>query len=80
MVGDFTDDHEHSGYLYLSVEEQEVAKVSHPDLYHAPAARTNFKFGAQRDAYWNNEHFISQMNTAIKVAEFKYPHSNNNIV
>ena len=32
IVGNFTDDHEHSGYLYLSIEEQEVAKVSHPDL------------------------------------------------
>ena len=76
MVSDFID--EHGGYLCLNPEEQEVAKLSQPDL--PSAARVLFKFGAQGDGYWNNEHFISQVSTAIKIAEFKYPPSNNTIV
>ena len=62
MVSDFID--EHSGYLCLSPEDQEVAKISHADL--PAAARTIFKFGAQGDGYWNIDHFLSQVNTAIK--------------
>ena len=44
------------------------------------SARIIFKFGAQGDAYWNNKIFISQINTAIKIAEFKYPPMNNIVV
>ena len=55
-----------------------MAKLSRPDL--PTAARVFFKFGAQGDGYWNNEHFISQVNTAIKIAEFKYPATSNTIV
>ena len=76
MVSDFID--EHCGYLRLTPEEEEVAKLSQPDL--PVSARVIFRFGAQGDGYWNNEHFISQVITAIKIAEFKYPATNNTIV
>ena len=49
-----------------------------PDI--PASARIIFKFGAQGDAYWNNKIFISQINTAIKIAEFKYPPINNIVV
>ena len=32
-----------------------------------------FEFGANCDGYWNNDHFMEQMETAVKVAEAKYP-------
>ena len=32
-----------------------------------------FEFSANRDGYWNNDHFMEQMETAVKVAEAKYP-------
>lgn len=76
MVSDFID--EHSGFLCLSSEEHELAKLSQPNL--PQTARILFKFGAQGDGYWNNEHFISQVETAIKIAEFKYPPSDNTLV
>ena len=36
-----------------------------------------FKFGAQGQGYWNNKLFIAQVETAIKIAEFKYPKTQN---
>ena len=69
---------EHSGFLCLTFEEHELAKLSQPNL--SRNARILFKFGAQGDGYWNNEHFIAQVETAIKIAEFKYPPSDNTLV
>ena len=43
-------------------------------------ARIIFKFGALGDGYWNSDRFISQVEDAIKIAEFKYPASRNNPV
>ena len=76
MVSDFID--EHSGFLRLSSEEQQLAKLSHPTL--SVAARVIFKFGAQGDGYWNSEHFIAQVEKAVKLAEFKYPPAENTLV
>ena len=76
MVSDFID--EHSGFLRLTSQEHELTKVSQPSL--PASARIIFKFGAQGDGYWNSEHFVSQVETAIKIAEFKYPPSDNTIV
>ena len=69
MVSDFID--EHSGFLSLSSEEQQLARLSQPNL--PDTARVIFKFGAQGDGFWNSEHFIAQVDKAMKIAEFKYP-------
>ena len=79
MASDFID--ECSGYLRLTLpEKQESAKLSQlPGL--SASARVLFKFDAQGDnTAWNNEHFISQVNAVIKIAEFKYPVTNNTII
>ena len=76
MVSDFID--EHAGYLHLSPEEHEIAKLSMPDI--PDKARIVFKFGAQGDGYWNNELFIAQVKTAMSIAEFKYPKTHNTLV
>ena len=73
MVSDFID--EHSGFLRLSSEEQQLARLSQPNL--SDTARVIFKFGAQGDGYWNSEHFIAQVDKAMKIAEFKYPSTDN---
>ena len=72
MVDDFID--EHHGFLRLTSEEHELAKLLHPGL--PIAARVIFKFGTQGQGYWNNEQFITQVELAIKIAEFsikQYP-------
>ena len=75
MISDFID--EYGGYLSLAPEEHEIAKLTYPDL---PAkARIVFKFGAQGQGYWNNELFIDQVQTAINIAEFKYPKTQNTL-
>ena len=76
MISDFIE--EHGGYLQLSQEEHEIAKLSTPSI--PQKARVVFKFGAQGDGYWNNELFIAQVKDAISIAEFKYPTTNNTIV
>jgi len=76
MVSDFID--EYCGFLQLSSEEHELAELRDPGIL--KEARVIFKFGAQGDSYWNNEHFIAQLRNAIKIAEFKYPSSDNDIV
>ena len=53
-VSDFID--EYCGFLQVSSEEHELAKLCDPDI--PKEARIIFKFGAQGDDYWNNEHFI----------------------
>ena len=55
-----------------------LAKLAHPNL--SIEARVVFKFGAQGDGYWNSDHFIAQVENAIKIAEFKYPASDNDFI
>ena len=76
MVSDFIE--EHNGFLRLAPEEHAIAKLAHPNL--PMEARIIFKFGALGDGYWNSDHFIAQVEDAIKIAEFKYPASHNNLV
>ena len=76
MVSDFIE--EHNGYLRLAPEEHAIAKLAHANL--PKETRVVFKFGAQGDGYWNNDHFIAQVENAIKIAEFKYPASDNDLV
>lgn len=52
--------------------------MAHPNL--PIEARIVFKFGAQSDGYWNSDHFISQVENVIKIAECKYPASDNDLV
>ena len=76
MISDFIE--EHNGYLRLAPEEHAIAKLAHPNL--PMEARIVFKFGAQGDGYWNSDHFISQVENTIKIAEFKYPASDNDLL
>jgi len=76
MVDDFID--EHHGFLRLTSEEHELAKLLHPGL--PIAARVIFKFGTQGQGYWNNEQFITQVELALKIPEFKNPPSNNTLL
>ena len=76
MVSNFIN--EHGGYLSLSPEEHEIAKVNKPDIPNK--AKVVFKFGAQGNGYWNNKLFMAQVKTAMSIAEFKYPKTQNTVV
>jgi len=76
MVSDFID--EHHRYMRLIPEMYELAKMTHPIL--PKAATVVFKFGTQGQGYWNNEHFITQVELAIKIEEFKYPPLSNTLL
>ena len=39
-----------------------------------------FKFGSQSDGYWNKELFIDQVKTAMRIAEYRYPITQNTLV
>jgi len=66
MISDFID--EQNGYLCLAPEEHEVAKLNLPDL----PAKVWVVFSLVHKIR-SNELFIAQVETAIKIAEFKYP-------
>ena len=69
MVLDFIE--ERNGYCCLSDEMfQSVSKV---DSAVKQSARVIFEFGKGKEGYWNNELFIEQVPSAVKVAETKYP-------
>ena len=60
MVSDFIE--EQQGYLRLK------------DSMHTPVSTDPtmpcrlFRYGQTRDGYWNNDHFMEQMEVAIKIA------------
>ena len=60
MVSDFVD--EHNGFLALSDDEYEAAKVTNRKY-----ARQFLEYGESKDR------FIAQMHRAIEIAEIKYP-------
>ena len=69
ITSDFTD--EHNGYLQLTDEEYECAKEKDPTI-HKHACQL-LEYGKAREGYWTKEKFMSQLNTAAKIAEIKYP-------
>ena len=69
MVSDFIE--ERDGYLSIPDGLYETVKQHDPSV--PQSARIVFKYGKNRDGYWNNELFVEQMEMAVKVAEAKYP-------
>ena len=69
MVSDFID--EHNGFLALSDEEHDKAKVSNPRIH--KYAREFLEYGESKEGYWTRDKFVAQMHRAIEMAEIKYP-------
>ena len=76
MVSDFIE--EYDGYLRLSDEMFERAQIVHPGL--KQEARILLKYGASSEGYWNSEKFMSQVENAVKLADYKYPADEHNLV
>ena len=71
MVSDFID--EHNGYLALTREEYDRAKVNDPNIH--LQAREFLEYGESKEGYWTSDKFMKQMKMAVKIAEVKYPKS-----
>ena len=69
MVSDFVE--ERNGYLALTQEQYDRFKDSDPTV--RMYARQLFEYGAAREGYWTSDHFIRQIERAVKIAEIKYP-------
>ena len=68
MVSDFICEH---GYLSLTAEEYEAAKVSNPTI--RLQAREFLEYGESKEGYWTAEKFMRQIEFAVTIAEVKYP-------
>ena len=66
-----------SATVRLAPIEHTIAKLAHP--YLPKESIVVLKFRAQGDGYWNSNHFIAQLENAIKIAKFKYPASDNDL-
>ena len=68
-VSDFID--ERNGYLALTKEEYDHAKVTNPTIL----AREFLEYGESKEGYWTSDKFMKQMEMAVRIAEVKYPKS-----
>ena len=73
IVSDFID--EKSGYLSLTQEEYDRAKQIDPNIW--IQVRCYLEYGESREGYWNCDRFMEQIKMAVKIAEIKYPKSEN---
>ena len=71
MVLDFIN--EKDGFLCLTHEQYQQAKMSEQRFPFQ--ARQLLEYGKSKDGYWTSEHFMEQMEKAVKIADFKYPKS-----
>ena len=71
MVSDFIA--ECNGYLALTKEEYDHAKVTDPTI--RLQAREFLDYGESKEGYWTSDKFTKQMELAVKLAEVKYPKS-----
>ena len=69
IVSDFID--ERHGYLALSQEEYDHAKVKDPAVW--MHVRVYFEYGESKEGYWTGDKFMEQVKKAVESAEFKYP-------
>lgn len=69
MVSDFID--ERDGYFALTVEEHEIAMATDPSIRRQ--AREFLEYGESKEGYWISGKFMNQMETAVKIADFKFP-------
>ena len=72
MVSDFID--EHHGFLALSDEEHEQAKLVNPST--RKYAREFLEYGENKEGYWNRDKFMEQIKRAVEMAEIKHPKNN----
>ena len=72
MVSDFID--EHNGYLALTQEEYDQAKLANPQIW--MHARVLLEYGEGKEGYWTSDRFIDQLKKAVEIAEVKYPPQN----
>ena len=63
---------------WLSDEEYESAKDSHPGLW--KEARQLLKLGAEYKGYWVSKKLLNQVEHNIKIAEIKYPKESHSLV
>ena len=75
MVSDFID--EKSGYLSLTQEEYDRAKQIDPNIWIQARCYLEYEHGESREGYWNSDRFMEQIKMAVKIAEIKYPKSEN---
>ena len=69
MVSNFIE--EKNGYLALTQEEYDRAKVTDPTIW--MHARVYLEYGEAREGYWNSDRFMKQMEIVVRIAEVKYP-------
>ena len=72
MVSEFIE--EKDGYLALSDEQYEF-EVTNTGQGIEKSALEVLEIGEQREGYWNSDHFMQQVDKAVKIAEMKYPPS-----
>lgn len=71
MVADFIE--EQGGYLQLTTEQFEEAKKANPAIRRS--SRVLLEYGESHDGYFTSEKFLIQVESAIQIAEYKYPRS-----
>jgi hypothetical protein len=71
LVSDFVD--EFNGYLRLRDNEFMEARKQSPEI--KKEARVLLEYGEGKEGYWTSERFLSQMKTAVTIADIKYPKS-----
>ena len=76
MVSDYID--EHNGYLGLTDQEYEDARVNYTNLW--KYGRFLLRYESASEGYWNSENVLIQVKQAITIAEIKYPSCSHNIV
>ena len=69
MVSDFIT--KKDGYLCLTEEEYTAACKNDPSL--TMAAQTLLEYRESRDGYWTGPKFMKQIESAVRIAEVKYP-------
>ena len=62
---------EKDGYLRLTDEESAAARESDPNI--RMAARTLIEYWEAHDGCWTGSKFMQQMESAVRIAEVKYP-------
>ena len=63
MVSDFTD--EHSGFLSLTDEEYERAKIMNPSA--KKYSQAFLEYGENREGYWTQDKYIEQIKGRVQI-------------
>ncbi len=60
--------------------DEEFEHASKSDITITKRARETLEIGEGREGYWDSGKFKMQMNNAVKIADIKYPKSDNWII